>query len=83
MSVRQWLASRRPGARYARLRAELDAIDRGLVETGLMAARAIERLDAQDEAWRAWRQAAGHGSRPGAHDGAFRRGLRVVPDGER
>lgn len=82
MSAREWLAGHRPGTRYARLRAELDAVDRGLVETGLIAARAIERLDAQDEAWAAWRQATGYSAHFAAHDGAFRHVLRVVPDGE-
>jgi hypothetical protein len=60
MNARQWLASHR--TRYARLRAELarvravlDALDRGVIEAGLIAAQAVERLDAQDEAWSLWR----------------------------
>jgi hypothetical protein len=75
MSARQWLASHR--TRYARLREELGALDRGLVEIGLIAAQAIERLDAQDAAWTTWRQASGRAT---ASQSAPQRHLQAVAD---
>jgi hypothetical protein len=64
VSAWEWLATHRPRGRYVRLRDEVEALDRGVVESGVIASQALTRALALSRAIQSLAEATSQPAEP-------------------